>query len=680
MELAFEGWQYVNILFNHLYQCTTKYRKGHLVSPRYIFRGITQRHFTSSSLIDELLKSDSTLFNEHKEYVEKKENRTIDKNPSFTDLLKIQKSYYTKSKHALNAYITDLVKTKEDSNILLQSIITHKLYKYVMPLYIRSGAAVRLFCQQNRTQNDYVNYLRNLISEAKSRYPEAYSEFSDLEILADIQHKGGASCLVDFSTNFLVALWFATQDYAHTEDGELGYLLCYDVNTDAIEEDNLTILNKDKERNKIEDLILETSKLTKFNGIESFKFWLWKPSNLNSRIARQDSIFIFGIEKFLISQHPVFLLPIPFEWKKPIQHVLKDFFGIYGETIYADSAGLSSTNTKLDPLKTQTQYFTDITLDASGLEDQTSKSIANFEMFQKGTSALLKAHYDIALNYFCAFEGSNYDIINQIKGETPYPDKIAMLLVELYYSKGMCMRHNKTFADAITQYKIALYKNIDIIIKHGYEHSQYCHETASVQDIALKRYASNKLFKILEDYMGLLYDMKYFYDAYEELKNILKLFQDNKITLSSEMRLLINTSCNEVKILAELYSSPRFNSIKFIDISQYTDEAIYPFCKVLNSYFKCIEEILNFKISSYFIENSKKISDLKELIKQAISSQGLSSETASIFTAWDLIDIKTAIDTQLKEKPLIRKSMRYVTSLVEDCQKQIDGRKRTEIY
>ena len=42
-------------------------------------------------------------------------------------------------------------------------------------------------------------------------------QLSDLEILAELQHFGAATCLIDFSRSALVALWFACQ---HSSKGE----------------------------------------------------------------------------------------------------------------------------------------------------------------------------------------------------------------------------------------------------------------------------------------------------------------------------------------------------------------------------------------------------------------------------------------------------------------------------
>src|SRR5699024_7488778 len=111
----------------------------------------------------------------------------------------------------------------------LEYLMNCNNYKYIAPEYIKSGAAIRMQNLKNRSHIDYINYIKNLIDDAKYRFSEYAAEnYSDIEILADIQHKGGASCLVDFSNNFLISLWFATQ--TNKDDKDFGYLFCYDIN------------------------------------------------------------------------------------------------------------------------------------------------------------------------------------------------------------------------------------------------------------------------------------------------------------------------------------------------------------------------------------------------------------------------------------------------------------------
>ena len=65
-------------------------------------------------------------------------------------------------------------------------------------------------------------------------------ELKDLEILAELQHLGAATCLIDFTYSAQIALWFACQpDFKKTpncrepSDGKVGAVL---NNPDAIEE------------------------------------------------------------------------------------------------------------------------------------------------------------------------------------------------------------------------------------------------------------------------------------------------------------------------------------------------------------------------------------------------------------------------------------------------------------
>ena len=52
----FIGWSYVKALFDCLQIMSDKVKKDQIVTPRYIYRGITQRNFTSSFIIVKYLE------------------------------------------------------------------------------------------------------------------------------------------------------------------------------------------------------------------------------------------------------------------------------------------------------------------------------------------------------------------------------------------------------------------------------------------------------------------------------------------------------------------------------------------------------------------------------------------------------------------------------------------------
>ena len=72
------------------------------------------------------------------------------------------------------------------------------------------------------TPRDVIEYvIERLLHPARD---EGYGHhagkpLSDLELLATLQHHGAATCLIDFTSNFHIALWFACQD--HQLDGSV---------------------------------------------------------------------------------------------------------------------------------------------------------------------------------------------------------------------------------------------------------------------------------------------------------------------------------------------------------------------------------------------------------------------------------------------------------------------------
>ena len=60
----------------------------------------------------------------------------------------------------------------------------------------------------------FQNYIHRLLDEASLQgFRERQGRrLSDLELLAELQHFGAATCLIDFSTSALIALWFACRE------------------------------------------------------------------------------------------------------------------------------------------------------------------------------------------------------------------------------------------------------------------------------------------------------------------------------------------------------------------------------------------------------------------------------------------------------------------------------------
>lgn len=475
-----KGWSYISAIFQVLLQESDK--RESLIEPQYIFRGITKRWFSTSVLIEknkekiiDNIRSVSqdedkigALSKECQRWIKQLQLEKV----GDLDSKELYEFMYERFKHAIKTEEKKLENddkgSRNKSFELLSMIMSppeangddsmiHQDFVYCVPEYINSGAVVRLKDGSPHPSNlDFVNYIKHMLNDLKIRFPEyTDANYTDIEILADVQHKGAATCLADFSTNFLTTLWFATQEY----DEEIGYLFCYDINKALIEDDKLFILNKNHIERSIEDLLYETSK-----GNKSYRNWLWQPSNLNERIAMQDSVFIFGLEPFKIEDNKIIVIPIPPDWKKPIQYVLRMFFGITAESVFCDVEGYSDANSKTRPYtKTFMHYFND----KYGLQPKvehtqdsdsgsTVKNEYSIDYLQCGMDCLFQGEYTLALEYFKYYKAITGNDFKKVQpGDADFDVKLKkyILSVEVMYSKAICLKHTDDEFGAIHYYE-----------------------------------------------------------------------------------------------------------------------------------------------------------------------------------------------------------------------------------
>ena len=162
---------------------------------------------------------------------------------------------------------------------------------------IEASAWRRLPSEYNRSSSEeFLEINKFLIKEARLQGHDRKNgrELKDLEILAELQHLGAATCLIDFTYSAQVALWFACQpDIKETSncseplDGKVGAVL---NNPNTIEE--------------ITSKMLEERDLDSFFNVPSRKMWRsqlyrWQPRHLNNRIGSQHSVFLLGGEQVI---------------------------------------------------------------------------------------------------------------------------------------------------------------------------------------------------------------------------------------------------------------------------------------------------------------------------------------------------------------------------------------------
>jgi hypothetical protein len=273
-------------------------------------------------------------------------------------------------------YLKEFYKTLEgeESENLKKDIISKDVFEKVnsrlvfrgLPNHkwdVVSSAGRRLYKEDKNKQDDFIRYHVNLIENARSHgYGglKAGSELSDLEILAEIQHYGGATCLADFSTNFLMALWFATErnnpkslfcneeqkvaiEYPDDDtDGKIVWLdLGGEKNFNAI---TYYVQKSNTDKRQENDTIQKILSKVGFNFEAKQRkvepcFWLWQPPRLNNRIDKQDSIFLFGLSAFSSSKLDFKEVIIEKKDKEVIRKELSILFGISAETVYHDLSG-----------------------------------------------------------------------------------------------------------------------------------------------------------------------------------------------------------------------------------------------------------------------------------------------------------------------------------------------------
>ena len=148
-------------------------------------------------------------------------------------------------------------------------------------------------------------------------------KLSKLELLAELQHNGAATCLIDFTYNSLIALWFACQNQSSQKTGKV-------IAMATDKSDLFSVVKND-------DLKRQISKFLNKN-----KLWIWAPSHLSNRVVAQQSVFVFGSQMIEKSYYEE--IKINAKSKKNILMRLENEFGISEKHLFHDFSGFSYSN------------------------------------------------------------------------------------------------------------------------------------------------------------------------------------------------------------------------------------------------------------------------------------------------------------------------------------------------
>ena len=148
---------------------------------------------------------------------------------------------------------------------------------------IEASAYRRL--KTNKTAAQLLKVNQKLIEKAKTQGHDQKNgrPLSDLDLLAELQHFGAATCLIDFTRNALIALWFACQQSSTEEKATNGKVFAVPrANVGRFE----TVDTKMREKNI--DHFFEP------NEDGTYKLYQWEPKLQNNRIIAQHSVFLFS--------------------------------------------------------------------------------------------------------------------------------------------------------------------------------------------------------------------------------------------------------------------------------------------------------------------------------------------------------------------------------------------------
>ena len=251
---------------------------------------------------------------------------------------------------------------------------------------------------------------KEILDKAR-RYTSATDE---LEILAELQHYGGKTNLIDFTTDYHTALFFACDGF-HDKDGRL------------------ILLKEATEQGQV-----------------------WRPRNPANRVIAQKSVFVQPSKGFV---EPDDVITIKKDLKQPMLNHLRKYHGIFTETIYNDLHGFIKNQGIHE--SAYTEFFRGLTSLSRGEEVKNKEE-------QRGYYEEAIMHYDAALtlnpNLAEAYlnRGNAKNALGHHEGAIADYDEALRLnlqFAEAYLNRGNAKQDLGRHKAAIADYDEALHLN-----------------------------------------------------------------------------------------------------------------------------------------------------------------------------------------------------------------------------
>lgn len=423
--------------------------------------------------------------------------------------------------------------------------------------------------------------------------------------------------MVDFSRNALTALWFACQ--SGKDQDEPGYLICYNIMKDIIENNTLSYIKPHEEKSTIQHIITRTYRLTDCCSDVTNRFYIWQPTPINNRIIRQDSIFLFGIEKFIMGNHDILLIEIPAEIKKDIRKALEACFKISATTIYNDPIGYAASNHKLNAMK--------IVTDSPGAK-----------CYRKGLDDLIRGYYDSALNFFKQYE----ETLNQRQNNDNDRHQLLQDQIELHFSLAVCYK-NINLSEVVqrTYYENALleYETVVKLVKEMLE-------SQSDDDNDQERsYYQRKRMRAYNEMVELSYKMQDYAKGLAICEDIISIIEKQNESDESNLKSIYCLLTKlELGILEYIENDRKSVDFEMITSSIQNMKNACSFDKLLASYYKLMYGIKNVYIKPGKRPTKNEFIDIDEKIKYFEETECKNIKDYTGYVDWNFVDMKKALD------------------------------------
>ena len=326
-------------------------------------------------------------------------------------------------------------------------------------------------------RDQFKEAIKRLLNDAEMRGHRQRNgnALRDLELLAELQHYGAATCLIDFTKMPLVALWFACQSESDSNGKSKSDSNGKIVAIDSGDSEQFIKIWPGTLRKTIEELL--PPKDEKTDKIIN-KFWVWDPHHQNNRITAQRSVFVFGDAPEVPTGDDGNICIVAKEAKAKIIRGLRQH-GVSEESLFCDFDGFARLNAhdKPYPHLSAKDYF-DLGQESATAEKYES-AIAYYDIALRGANPYKPAYFYRGISKLLIedYQGAADDFTEAIKLD----DKNA----EAHYYRGIAKANLGDHTAAIADYDKTIAINpqhAEAYINRGIVKANLGDHTAAIAD------------------------------------------------------------------------------------------------------------------------------------------------------------------------------------------------------